>query len=242
MQSLACYLYPILLECQVITEESVTTRYPIVYANRIKLYKFADNKVKLLFKDNDQKSVNFSGYTVEFSIFKNRTSPAQTTAVTIPSGNTAVTSVILTINSILDSFSPGLYNYAITATNSSGNDIVVYSDDNYSIVGEIEVALRQQIAVPPETLTVTGTTSNYVASNSTLHTFQFNYNNFNGTVRLQASLDLQPSSINSWFTFDTLTIVAVTNNVLYNYTAAYKWVRVMVTTTSGSITKILYTS
>ena len=242
MQTLACYLYPILLECQVIVNESTTTRYPIVYANRIKLYKYANNQIKLLFKNNDQKSVDFAGYTVEFSIFKNRGSAVQTVATTIPPGPPVVTNAVLTINSVLDSLDPGLYNYSITA-NVNAVDVVVYNDDNYSVVGEVEVAAINPSTAVAAVLTPNLGITNYAAGNSTLHTFQIDFGSFVGTVRFQASLDLQPGTSNTWFDFSSDTISTTpTTSRLYNFVGAYSWVRVVVVTTSGTIGNILYLS
>lgn len=254
MQTLACYLYPILLECQVITNESTTTRYPIVYANRIKLYKHANNQIKLLFKNNDQKSIDFAGYTVQFNIFKNQTSPAKSTAVTIPIPAAVglvvpkVSSAVLTINSILDDLEPGLYNYSIDAGAPQGegaavlDDPLMYTDDNYSVVGELEIILTHQPTPSAVALVPNLGITNYAAGNSQQHTFQFNYINFTGTVTFQASLDPQPGLSNSWFTFATVTPVAANTNTLYTYTGSYVWVRVRIATTSGTISKILYLS
>jgi hypothetical protein len=182
-----------------------------VYANRIKLYKYANNQIKLLFKNNDQKSVDFAGYTVQFNIFKNRDSAAKSVAYTIPvpSGLTPapVYNTVLSINNILDDLEPGLYNYSINATNAVNSDVIIYSDDNYSVVGELEIAVRQQVTVQSTVLVPVVGVSNAAAVNSTLHTFQFNYSNFTGTVTFQASLDVQPGS---WFTFATVTPVAAT--------------------------------
>jgi hypothetical protein len=254
MQTLACYLYPILLECQVITNESTTTRYPIVYANRIKLYKHANNQIKLLFKNNDQKSIDFAGYTVQFNIFKNQTSPAKSTAVTIPIPAAVglvvpkVSSAVLTINSILDDLEPGLYNYSIDTTApiiGQGDpllDPLMYIDDNYSAVGELEIAETHRQAPTATVLVPNAGVTNYVAGNSQQHTFQFNYSNFTGTVIFQGSLDPQPGVSGSWFTFATVNPAAVNANTIYTYIGAYLWVRVRVTTVSGTISNILYLS
>jgi hypothetical protein len=196
-----------------------------------------------LFKNNDQKSVDFAGYTVRFNIFKNTNSAVKSVAYTIPvaSGVTPapVYSTVLSINSILDDLDPGLYNYSIDAGNEQYGDVVLYSDDNYSVVGEIEVLLRQQTLVSSTVLALVQGVSNSAATGSTLHTFQFNYSNFTGTVTFQASLDVQPGS---WFTFATVTPVAANTNVLYNYTGSYIWVRVLVATVSGTVSNILYLS
>jgi hypothetical protein len=225
-----------------------------VYANRIKLYKHANNQIKLLFKNNDQKSIDFAGYTVQFNIFKNQTSPAKSTAVTIPIPAAVgtvvpkVSSAVLTINSILDDLEPGLYNYSIDAGAPQGEGVAVlddplmYTDDNYSVVGEVEVILTHQPTPSAVTLVPNLGVTNYAAGNSQQHTFQFNYINFTGTVTFQASLDPQPGLSNSWFTFATVAPVAANTNSLYTYTGSYVWVRVQVATTSGSISKILYLS
>jgi hypothetical protein len=213
-----------------------------VYANRIKLYKYANNQIKLLFKNNDQKSVDFAGYTVEFSIFKNRGSAVQTIATTIPLGPPAVTNAVLTINSVLDNLDPGLYNYSITA-NVDAVDVVVYSDDNYSVVGEVEVAVINQPAITAAVLTPNLGTTNYAAGNSTLHTFQIDFGSFIGTVRFQASLDTQPGMTNTWFDFgsDTVSTTPAASR-LYNFVGSYPWVRIVAVATSGIIGNILYLS
>jgi hypothetical protein len=254
MQTLACYLYPILLECQVITNESTTTRYPIVYANRIKLYKHANNQIKLLFKNNDQKSIDFAGYTVQFNIFKNQTSPAKSTAITIPVPvpvGTVVPKVshaVLTINSILDDLEPGLYNYSIDAGAPPGEDAVeitdtvIYTDDNYSVVGELEIILIHQPTPMSVELVPNQGITNYTAGNGYQHAFQINYDDFTGTVEFQASLDIQPGIANSWFTYATESLSTMYGNTLYNHVGAYIWVRVRITTVSGTASNILYLS
>jgi hypothetical protein len=254
MQTLACYLYPILLECQVITNESTTTRYPIVYANRIKLYKHANNQIKLLFKNNDQKSIDFAGYTVQFNIFKNQTSIVKSTTVTIPIPAPVgtvipkVSSTVLTINSIINDLEPGLYNFSIDTTAPILEqgvpllDPLMYIDDNYSAVGELEIAETHRQAPTATALVPNSGVTNYAAGNSQQHTFQLNYSNFTGTVIFQGSLDLQPGMSSSWFTFATVNPVAVNTNTIYTYIGAYLWVRVRVTTVSGTISNILYLS
>jgi hypothetical protein len=255
MQTLACYLYPILLECQVITNESTTTRYPIVYANRIKLYKHANNQIKLLFKNNDQKSIDFAGYTVQFNIFKNQTSPAKSTAVTIPVPVPVgpvvpkVSSAVLTINSILDDLEPGLYNYSIDTTAPISEqdvsvllDPLIYTDDNYSVVGELEILLIHQPTPMSVELVPNLGITNYTAGNGHQHAFQINYDDFTGTVEFQASLDILPGVSGSWFTFASESMSNIYGNTLYNYIGAYIWVRVRITTVSGTASNILYLS
>jgi hypothetical protein len=226
-----------------------------VYANRIKLYKHANNQIKLLFKNNDQKTIDFAGYTVQFNIFKNQTSVVTSTSVTIPVPAAVggvipkVSHAVLTINSIIDNLDPGLYKFSIDTGSPpvKQGDIVVdgpllYIDDNYSAVGELEIAETHRQSPLATPLVPNLGVTNYAASNSQQHTFQLNYSNFTGTVIFQGSLDLQPGMSSSWFTFATVNPVAVNTSTLYTYTGAYIWVRVQVTSVSGTISNILYLS
>jgi hypothetical protein len=226
-----------------------------VYANRIKLYKHANNQIKLLFKNNDQKSIDFAGYTVQFNIFKNQTSPAKSTAVTIPVPAPVGTSVpkvshaVLTINSILDDLEPGLYNYSIDTTAPTIEqgvsvllDPLMYTDDNYSVVGELEIILIHQPTPMSVELVPNLGVTNYTAGNGYQHAFQINYDGFTGIVEFQASLDIQPGIANSWFTFATESPSDMYGNTLYNYTGAYVWVRIRIDTIAGTASNILYLS
>jgi hypothetical protein len=160
-----------------------------------------------------------------------------------------VSHAVLTINSILDDLEPGLYNYSIDAGAPQVeegaavlDDPLMYTDDNYSVVGELEIILTHQLSPSSVTLVPNLGITNYAASNGQQHTFQFNYSNFTGTVTFQASLDPQPGTSNSWFTFATVSPVTANTNTLYTYTGSYVWVRVQVTTVTGTISKILYLS
>jgi hypothetical protein len=159
-----------------------------------------------------------------------------------------VSSTVLTINSIINDLEPGLYNFSIDTTaplleqGSPLLDPLMYIDDNYSAVGELEIAVRHRQAPTATALVLTSGVTNYAASNSQQHTFQFNYSTFTGTVIFQGSLDLHPGVSSSWFTFATVTPVAINTNTIYTYIGAYLWVRVQITTVSGTISNILYLS
>lgn len=78
------------------------------------------------------------------------------------------------------------------------------------------------------------------------HTVQYNLSGFIGTIRIQATLAIDPSTTD-WFTLSDGTHTSnttdganATGGFIYNFTGNYVWVRVSVINwTDGSISQIL---
>lgn len=71
-----------------------------------------------------------------------------------------------------------------------------------------------------------------------LHTFQFYFNNYSGTVHIQGSLDEQGATPFNWTTIHTL---SSTNAVEYaNIVGKWNWFRIYHLPTTGKLDKILY--
>ena len=62
------YLYPNTAEVQVFDPTIFTTRNRVVYSRPIKVYQGIDNPIQVIIRNQDQKSVDLTGYTVAAQI------------------------------------------------------------------------------------------------------------------------------------------------------------------------------
>jgi hypothetical protein len=104
----------------------------------------------------------------------------------------------------------------------------------------------QSIVLLPATSTVGAFTSaqqkgdGYYNSGDGLHTATFTFNNFVGSVRLEASLAIAPAN-SDWFTINNTTFTnPLTGSNFVNFYGNFVWIRATGTLTSGSITTIRY--
>jgi hypothetical protein len=68
MQTIDVFWYKNILEVQVQDPAIFTTRNRIVYSRPIKIYQGIDNPIHIVAKNQDQKSVDLTGYTMEIAI------------------------------------------------------------------------------------------------------------------------------------------------------------------------------
>ena len=104
----------------------------------------------------------------------------------------------------------------------------------------------QSIVLLPATSTVGAFTSaqqqgdGYYNFGDGLHTATFTFNNFVGSVRLEASLAITPTN-SDWFTINNTTFTNPANGSNFvNFYGNFVWIRATGTLTSGSITTIRY--
>ena len=68
MQQILTYLYPNLVEVQIWDTSIFKTRNRVVYSRPIKVYQGIDNPLQIVVRNQDQKSVDLTGYLVEAQI------------------------------------------------------------------------------------------------------------------------------------------------------------------------------
>lgn len=69
MTAITSYLYDNTIVVQILDlDPSITTRYRTVYNRPIKIYKGIDNPLRISVKNQDQKSVDVSGYNIQLDI------------------------------------------------------------------------------------------------------------------------------------------------------------------------------
>jgi len=134
MQTIEVFWYKNILEVQVQDPAIFTTRNRIVYSRPIKIYQGIDNLIHIVAKNQDQKSVDLTGYTMEIDIqdFENglTVSVLAVTAFTWNRGLGQFTIPVETVNALDQEF------YWLTArlVNTTTNALQpLYIDDNHEV-------------------------------------------------------------------------------------------------------------
>lgn len=260
MQVITSYFYPNIIEVQTDSDPLIETRNRIVYARLVKIYKGVDNVIKLQFKNRDQKPVNITGFVVNFTLLNDvDTNVLIQKNGTIVDAVKGIATVTLTEYDLIDLKSV-LYNYTVSLVYPNGSEQVVYADDNYEVRGEISVndgcypSFKESIDVNvtslgnPDDFTSAVIAETLYDGVSANHIAQFFFDNFTGTITLQATLDALPDVGSSgsteliWTTIAELTFADQSLTDYYAWDGVYTGFRYIIHRDSGDVTKILMRS
>ena len=140
MQQIQSYLYPNTLVVQFQDPAIFAPRNRIVYSRTITVYQGIDNPIQVVVKNQDQKSVNLTGYTVQLNIedpVNKTTAYSLAVAFTdITKGLGTVTIDTATVNS-LDQRIYKLTLKKVLAADSSESPL--YIDDNFGVPLDLDV-------------------------------------------------------------------------------------------------------
>ena len=140
MISIQTYLYNQTVDVQILDQGIFTVRNRTVYAHPVKLYQGIDNPVVVEFKNQDQKLVDLTGFTVQASI----QDPVElitinTYAVTfanVANGRGAFTFDATTISNLENR----IYKLTFkTVAVAGGAERPLYADDNYGVPIDLDV-------------------------------------------------------------------------------------------------------
>lgn len=135
-----CYLYANVVEVQIWDPTIFTPRNRVVYSRPITVYQGIDNPLQIVIKNQDQKPVDLTGYTVQIDIQDplNKLT-AYTLAVTftdITKGQGTVTIDTATVNSL----DQRLYKLTMrTIADSDASERPLYIDDNFGVPLDLDV-------------------------------------------------------------------------------------------------------
>jgi hypothetical protein len=140
MITVKAYLYPNTAEVQVFDPAIFTTRNRQVYSRPIKVYQGVDNPIQVIIRNQDQKKINLTGYTVQAAI-QDPTNQVtiETYAVTfanIATGQGTFTIDRATINTLEQRFYKLTFKTNFTSDNT---EQPVYIDDNYGVPLDLQV-------------------------------------------------------------------------------------------------------
>lgn len=140
MITVKAYLYSIIAEVQVYDPIIFTTRNRVVYSRPIKVYQGIDNPVQVIVKNQDQKAVDLTGYTVQADIQDpTNQQTINSYAVTFANIQLGQGNFVLdetTLNSLENRF----YKLTFSLTNNTTDATVpIYIDDNYGVPLDLEI-------------------------------------------------------------------------------------------------------
>jgi hypothetical protein len=140
MQQIQSYLYPNIVEVQFLDPSIFTTRNRVVYSRPIIVYRGIDNPLQIVVKNQDQKSVNLTGYSLQIDIqdpvHKLTAYSLAVSFTDITKGRGTVTIDAATVNS-LDQRIYKLTLKKVLAADSSESPL--YIDDNFGAPLDLDV-------------------------------------------------------------------------------------------------------
>ena len=117
-----------------------TTRNRQVYSRPIKVYQGIDNPVQVIVKNQDQKNVNLTGYTVQASI-QDPTNQVTIETYAVTFANVAVGQGTFTLDKgTINTLENRFYKLTFKTIKTSDNtEQPVYIDDNYGVPLDLEI-------------------------------------------------------------------------------------------------------
>ena len=140
MITIKTYLYKNIAEVQIMDPSIFTTRNRIVYSRPIKVYQGIDNPVQVVVKNQDQKNVNLTGYTVQASI-QDPTNQVTIETYAVTFANVAIGQGTFTLDrGTINTLENRFYKLTFKTTKTSDStEQPIYIDDNYGVPLDLEI-------------------------------------------------------------------------------------------------------
>ena len=234
----------------VVTDTGVSNQMSMFYTPNIKVYRGIDNYVRIEFKNRDQKRVSMTDHTASIVIIDKENSVSYIErALTAIDARRGVWEALISESDLLNLDSKH-YSYALKVTDPENRTSIAYADDNYGANGVLEVVEGVYPTFAESTTEDFGsgdTGSNiaiapYINRNTAQHTAQIYFSSaFTGTLEIQGSINPSNSIQNADFTtITTKSYTAQTANDYVNFTGVYSAVRFVRSTTTGTLSQVLY--
>ena len=140
MQTIKAYLYDNTVEVQILDTHIYSKRNRIVYSRPIKIYKGIENPIQVVVKNQDQKAVNLTGYSVQADI-QDPVNEVTVASYAVTWANIQLGLGGFTIdNTTVDALDQRFYKLTLkTIKTSDDSEKPVYVDDNYGVPLDLEV-------------------------------------------------------------------------------------------------------
>lgn len=251
MQRTNAYFYPNKVTVLVDIDPTITTRNRIVYARTIKVNRGINNTIVFYLKNSDQKPVDITDYTMFLSVIDDDdNSIFLEVEGAIVNAIKGIFTVTIDSND-LDLFEKEFYNYAVKLVDESNNEYPVYTDDFFTVRGQLQV-LDGYLPTfkPSRQLSLTNLSASVVISSAAsgeyptgfnnLHSFQIYFDNFTGTVIPQVTnVPIGDIVEGSWTSLTSTSYTNRTDPDYMNFEGPYTAIRFRIEITSGSVSKIL---
>lgn len=251
MQILPVYLYQNNVDVILDLDASVQGVNRVMYQRDLKIQKGIKNKIRVQFKNSDQKRINISNtQTFVFSMFDaiNKRLLVQKDLEVLDDGLTTSTRglALLTLNeSETIDLTKSSYTYSIKYYDADGSFLPTYSNTYYGINGTLHLLDDSHPVLQPSTEVVSfqksfnANTQQYehksgnlyaspeYNSNTSLHTAACYMTSFKGTVYVQATLNNNPAAFDKFFTIESRHYDGFSGIDYFNFNGIFTYVRVM---------------
>jgi hypothetical protein len=249
MQSLPIYLYPNTLDIILDLDPTVKGANRVMYQRDLIIQKGIKNKVRIQFKNSDQKRIPISQNTVfVFSLFDatNQRLLLEKTLDILDDGTTFVTrglaELTLTESDTLD-LDVGDYQFSVKKVDTDGTYLPAYSNTYYGVAGFLKVAQDVYPVLQPSQEVVAFTqvyddsirayrwvSGNIYAypeynSNTALHTAAAYMTNFKGQLIIEGTLYNSPSYYNRYVSIATKTYDGFDGIDYFNFNGIFSYIR-----------------
>jgi hypothetical protein len=250
MQNLPIYLYNYKLDVTLDLDPTVKGVNQVMYQRDLKVQKGIKNKVRVQFKNSDQKSVRvFNTQTFVFSMFDavNQRLILNKELEVLDEGTTSTRGLaLLTLNESdtldLDRTS---YQYTVRMIDEDGAFTPAYANTYYGMAGtlhltnEVYPVLKDSTTISTFNITYNDEIQKYehksgniyaypeYNGNTALHTVAAYLTNYRGTVYIQATLDNTPDSSGNYATLVTRTYDGFTGVDSFNFNGVFTYIRII---------------
>lgn len=140
MQTIKTFIYDQVVEVQILDTTIFTTRNRKVYSRPVTIYQGIDNPIQVVVKNQDQKTVNLTGYAVQADI-QDPNNEITIESIAVTWANIQLGRGTFTINrEIANSLDQRLYKLTFrTIKDSDNSEKPVYVDDNFGVPLDLEV-------------------------------------------------------------------------------------------------------
>ena len=135
-----CYLYSNIVPVQIWDPTIFSPRNRVVYSRPITVYQGIDNPLQIVIRNQDQKSVNITGYLVQLDIQDPQAQGSvESLAITMTDETKGLGTVTIP-KEVVNALDQRIYKLTIKLINQSTNtDRPLYIDDNFGALLDLEV-------------------------------------------------------------------------------------------------------
>ena len=249
MQNLPIYLYPNTLNIILDLDSTTKGVNQVMYQRDLKIQKGIKNKVRVQFKNSDQKRIHISNtQTFVFSMFdaiNQRLLIEKNLEVLEETTSTRGLALLTLSESDTADLDRSSYQYTLKILDSDGSYLPVYSNTYYGMAGTLYLN-NDTVPVLQPSQEVSVFQKSYNAQtqlwehksraiqahpefngNTALHTVAVYLTNYRGTISFQATLNNSPDYLDNFATLETKTYNGFTGIDYVNFNGVYSYVQVM---------------
>ena len=249
MQNLPIYLYANKLDVTLDLDATVKGVNRIMYQHDLKIQKGIKNKVRIQFKNSDQKRIQIHNtQTFIFSVYdavnKQLILEKELEVLDVSTATRGLALLTLNESDTMDLINSS-YSFSVKLEDTDGTYLPTYSNTYYGVAGTLHLmqdvypVLQDSTEISTFNITYNDTIQKYehksgniyaqpeYNGNTALHTMALYMTGYRGTVYVQGTLDNSPESSENYSTIQQLTYTGFSGIDYINFNGVYTYVRII---------------